>query len=157
MQSKETPRVRRVHSAEIKSKVLAECRQPGASVAAVALTHGLSANVVHKWRRGQGLQRAGLTADLATPAAAATAVRSHQAAALQFVPLRMPTPGNPADSTAVSMPPAAPAQPADVIEVDLRRSACQVTVRWPATQAAHCTQWLRELSAAMLGADERAP
>ena len=155
MKSKETPRVRRVHSAEIKSKVLAECRQPGASVAAVALTHGLNASVVHKWRRGQGLP--GLTADLATPAAAATAVRSHQAAALQFVPLRMPTPGNPADSTAVSMQPAAPAQPADVIEVDLRRSASRVTVRWPATQAAHCTQWLRELSAAMLGADERAP
>ena len=71
MQSKETPRARRVHSAEIKLKVLAECRQPGASVAAVALAHGLNANVVHKWRRGQGLQRAALTADLATPAAAA--------------------------------------------------------------------------------------
>jgi transposase len=160
MQSKETPRARRVHSAEIKLKVLAECSQPGASVAAVALAHGLNANVVHKWRRGQGLLRAALTADLATPATAAAAVLPHHATALQFVPVRMLTPGNPPDdSTAVSMQPAAPSQPAnaDVIEVDLRRGANQVTVRWPATQAAQCTQWLRELSGAVLGADERAP
>ena len=159
MQSKDKPRARRVPDVQLKAKVLVEGRQPGASVAAVALAHGLNANVVHKWRRGQGLQRAALTADLATPAAAATAVRPHHATALQFVPVRMLTPSNPADSTAVSMQPAAPSQPAnaDVIEVELRRGANQVTVRWPATQAAQCTQWLRELSGAVLGADERAP
>ena len=159
MQSKDKPRARRVPDVQLKAKVLVEGRQPGASVAAVALAHGLNANVVHKWRRGQGLQRAALTADLATPATAAAAVLPHHATALQFVPVRMLTPGNPADSTAVSMQPAAPSQPAnaDVIEVDLRRGANQVTVRWPATQAAQCTQWLRELSGAVLGADERAP
>ena len=42
---------RRRHSQALKSQVLAECAQPGASVAAVALAHGLNANVVHKWRR----------------------------------------------------------------------------------------------------------
>lgn len=42
---------RRRHSEELKAQVLAECAQPGASVAAVALAHGLNANVVHKWRR----------------------------------------------------------------------------------------------------------
>jgi transposase len=35
----------------MKAQVLAECGKPGASVAAVALAHGLNANVVHKWRR----------------------------------------------------------------------------------------------------------
>ncbi|MDE1557443.1 transposase, partial [Comamonas aquatica] len=30
---------------------MAECAQPGASVASVALSHGINANVVHKWRR----------------------------------------------------------------------------------------------------------
>lgn len=35
MQSKEEPRARRVHGAQIKSKVLAECRQPDTSVSAV--------------------------------------------------------------------------------------------------------------------------
>lgn len=42
---------RRHHSAELKAQVLRECAQPGASVARVALSHGINANVVHKWRR----------------------------------------------------------------------------------------------------------
>jgi len=41
----------RRHSAELKQQILAECAQPGASVASVALSHGINANVVHKWRR----------------------------------------------------------------------------------------------------------
>ena len=35
----------------MKRQVLAECAVPGASVAEVAMTHGLNANLVHKWRR----------------------------------------------------------------------------------------------------------
>jgi len=46
--------VRRRHSAELKAQVLSECAQPGASVAGVALSHGINANVVHKWRRLAG-------------------------------------------------------------------------------------------------------
>lgn len=42
---------RRRHSAELKAQVIAECAKPGASVAAIALAHGLNANVVHRWRR----------------------------------------------------------------------------------------------------------
>lgn len=42
---------RRRHSAELKQQILAECAQGGASVASVALSHGINANVVHKWRR----------------------------------------------------------------------------------------------------------
>lgn len=45
---------RRRHSAELKAQILAECAQPGASVAGVALSHGINANVVHKWRRQTG-------------------------------------------------------------------------------------------------------
>lgn len=43
---------RRRHGVELKQQVLAACAQPGASVAQVALAHGLNANLVHKWRRG---------------------------------------------------------------------------------------------------------
>lgn len=42
---------RRQHDAKLKRQVVAECTEPGASVAAVALAHGLNANLVHKWRR----------------------------------------------------------------------------------------------------------
>lgn len=44
-------RVRRSYSKEFKRQVMAECREPGNSVAGVALKHGINANVVHKWRR----------------------------------------------------------------------------------------------------------
>ena len=44
-------KTRRRHSAHLKQQILAECAQPGASVASVALSHGINANVVHKWRR----------------------------------------------------------------------------------------------------------
>jgi transposase len=42
---------RRRHSKALKAEVLDACQQPGASVAAIALAHGLNANLVHKWRR----------------------------------------------------------------------------------------------------------
>lgn len=45
------PACRRRHDAELKSRVLAACAAPGASVAQVAMSHGLNANLVHKWRR----------------------------------------------------------------------------------------------------------
>jgi transposase len=51
-------RVRRRHSAEFKQQVLAECDRPGAAVAAVALSHGVNANLVHKWRRQQRMRPA---------------------------------------------------------------------------------------------------
>ncbi len=48
------PVIRRRHSSELKALVLAECSRPGASVAQIAMTHGLNANLVHKWRRESG-------------------------------------------------------------------------------------------------------
>jgi len=42
---------RRRYSAEVKAQVMAECDAPGASVARVAMAHGINANVVHRWRQ----------------------------------------------------------------------------------------------------------
>jgi transposase-like protein len=53
---------RRVHSAEFKAQVLAECQQSGASVAAVALAHGLNVNLLRKWLVDRGIKRTGLAA-----------------------------------------------------------------------------------------------
>ncbi|WP_119156863.1 transposase [Caldimonas tepidiphila] len=41
----------RRYSAAGKARVLAECDAPGASVAKVAMAHGINANVVHRWRQ----------------------------------------------------------------------------------------------------------
>lgn len=42
---------RRRHDTALKTQVLEQCAHPGASVASIALSHGLNANLVHKWRR----------------------------------------------------------------------------------------------------------
>lgn len=47
----ETVRRRRHYSAELKQQVLLECGEPGASVAKVAMAHGINANIVHGWRK----------------------------------------------------------------------------------------------------------
>lgn len=44
-------RKRRRYSADLKGQILAECEEPGASVAKVALSHGINANIVHGWRK----------------------------------------------------------------------------------------------------------
>ena len=42
---------RRRHSPEFRARVVAECDQPNASIAAVARQYQLNANLVHKWRK----------------------------------------------------------------------------------------------------------
>jgi transposase len=108
-------RPRRRHGSELKALVLAECAEPGASVARVALKHGLNANLVHKWRRRS---RPG------GPAA------SSEVPATQFVPLALPQ--------------QAAHLHAD-IRIELRRGAMAITVVWPLTAAAECSGWMREL------------
>lgn len=44
-----TRRVKRRHSPEFKARVIAACEARGASVAGVALAHGVNANLVRKW------------------------------------------------------------------------------------------------------------
>jgi len=42
---------RRRYSREFKAEVMVQCDVPGASVARVAMSHGINANVVHGWRQ----------------------------------------------------------------------------------------------------------
>lgn len=57
-------RKRRRHSAELKARILAECAVPGASVAKVAMAHGINANIVHGWRK-LAREAGAVTVDLA--------------------------------------------------------------------------------------------
>ncbi|WP_218174598.1 transposase [Pseudomonas sp. IPO3774] len=41
----------RSYSKSFKARVIQECAQPGASIASIALSHSLNANLVHKWFR----------------------------------------------------------------------------------------------------------
>ena len=142
---------RRVHDAEFKARVLAECRRPGASVAAVALAHGLNANLLRKWLQGRGLKRCGpAVPTVAAPAAKASAKRCESPtdaaapAVLQFLPIDMASGGSSARA------PKAAARAVEVtreptIDIALARGDVQVQVRWPASQASACGAWLHVL------------
>ena len=119
MASESRPRRKR-HSAEVKAQILAECAVPGASVARVAMSHGINANVVHRWR--QLLREGG-----------STLVKMPMATAGDgFVPIK------------VLDPPAAATKVGD-IRIELRRGATAMTITWPVCSAADCAAWLREL------------
>ena len=47
----EQSRKRRRYSRGLKAQILAECDAPGASVAKVAMAHGINANILHSWRK----------------------------------------------------------------------------------------------------------
>ena len=105
---------RRFYSPEFKTQVTQECSQSGASVAGVALSHGINANIVHRW------------------------LREHSQTALvpqsqAFVPVTLdePAPG--------SAPQAAPD-----IRVEVQRANATIVVKWPLQGSAACAAWLRE-------------
>ena len=138
---------RRVHGAEFKTQVLAECQQPGASVAAIALAHGLNVNLLRKWLVGRGIQRTGLAAPRAVTRTAARADET-SARSLQFIPVEIASAPVSAMATATAPEQAEP--PVAEIHVELTRGATQLSVRWPSAQAAACAAWLRELAAVAL-------
>ncbi len=108
---------RRFYSSELKLQVVAQCGQPRASIAAVALNHGINANIVHRWLRehAQGT--------LARPTQAFLPVALHEVAHQQAA--------------------VAPVSPAE-IRVEGQRANATVIVHWPVQDAGSCTQWLRE-------------
>jgi transposase-like protein len=166
MQPKSVPRRR--HDAQLKAKVLAACKAPGASVSAVALSHGLNANLVRKWLHGRGLKRAAIEAPglaealvMAASTARPTASRSARvapallSAGASFVPIEL---GRSAPAghavNAVNAGQAGAATPAacspGTIDIEVHRGAGRMAIRWPTSAVGDCAAWLRELTAGLL-------
>ena len=139
---------RRRHGAEFKAKVLAACNEPGASIAAVALAHGLNANLVRKWRMGRGVKLAGIAAPAPVdPPAGPTSLLL--AADARFLPIEMSTPSTATRAGAAGQADAGH-RSAAIVHVELKRGASSLTVRWPSSAAGDCAAWLRELAAGLL-------
>ena len=118
-------RRRRRHSAEFKAKVVQACRQPGVSMAAVALANGLNANLLRRWVVTAERTEAA-DPGVARPAALAASMPSTAA----FVPVEVPR------SLVATVP---------EIVIELRRGPTVVKVSWPVAAAAACGAWLGEL------------
>ena len=118
--------LRRPHSAQLKAQVLAQCAEPGASMAQVAMSHALKANIVHGWRKLARERGDAVVAKLAAPPAPLA-----PASVLRFVAVSM----------AQTTSPPAPAG----IQIELRRRTTLMKITWPITAAADCAAWMREL------------
>lgn len=108
---------RRAHSEALRSQVLVECAQQGASVAAVAMAHGLNANLVRKWRKARA------TAPQQSPAL------GHNTG--EFVALNVAHHSTPLSSSD--------------IRIELRRGITTMAITWPSAAASECAAWMREL------------
>jgi transposase len=113
-------RRRRKHSAEFKAHVVAACSKPGVSSASVAMANGINANLVRRWVKDAEGERE----DVGEIGATNRVKRP----VTKFVPLPLPSPA-----------------PASDIRVELQRGATKIVVTWPATAAAQCAAWMREL------------
>lgn len=115
-------RRRRRRSGAFKAEAVAASRQPGVSIAAIALARGLNANLLRRW-----VSQAERTGRLPVPARPPTA-----SAALEdtrsFVPV--PLPSGATERT---------------IRIEVRRGSTTLSVQWPASAARACARLLREL------------
>ena len=114
-------RRRRRHSAEFKAAVIEECLRPGVSIAAVALAHGLNANMLRKW----------------------VIDGEHRLAAPTPVPTPVPDSPPPPAPTFVPLALAAPADDAE-IRIELQRGGTTVKLVWPVSASRDCAAWLRD-------------
>ncbi|WP_080407657.1 IS66-like element accessory protein TnpA [Burkholderia ubonensis] len=112
------PTRRRRHSKEFKEKVIRAAMQPNVSIAAVALHYRLNANLLRRWVAAREEQDA-----------ASEARQSLSMPPAEFIPLQLEAPG-------------AAAVPTE-IQIEVRRGAATVTVRWPLCAAADCAAWLQ--------------
>ena len=120
------PKRRRRHTAQFKARVVSECLQPNISIAGVALSNGLNANLLRRWieqHRGE---------DGSVQPVPAVGASNPGSRCGEFVALSMAN-----HSTAV--------EAAKSIRIEIERRGTRIAVTWPVDAASACSDWLREV------------
>jgi transposase len=112
-------RRRRRYSAEFKADAVAACQQPGVSMASVALSRGLNANLLRRW-----------------------VVEAEQTGTVSVGPRRAAVEG----SSGFVPVPLAPSPMEQMIRIELRSSSGVVIVQWPVSASSECAALLQELT-----------
>ncbi|MDP4302923.1 transposase [Leptothrix discophora] len=119
-------RRRRLHSDEFKARAVASCMQPGMSMAAVAMAHGVNANLLRRWVREAEMK------PLAGAISKTTGEPVHAPPRdALFLPVGLPAP-TPQPQLADN-------------RIELQRGATAITLTWPVSAAGDCAAWLHEL------------
>jgi transposase len=121
---------RQQYSREFKSRVVAEACQPHVSIASVALSHGLNANLLRKWIKDADPNYVGKHRQ--SSARIINTVSSGSAPA--FLPVNFPA----AQSTPKSV--------GQCIEVEVQKGNTTVKVKWRVQASQCCLIWLREIA-----------
>lgn len=108
---------RKRYTKAFKHNVITACAQPGASVARIALEHGLNANMLRKW------------------------VRLAQSKSAQKAPGFVALPIAPV----LPAPPAKRAADTEAIRVEIPYHQQSISISWPVSQTDRCLALLREL------------
>ncbi len=161
---------RRKYTPEFKAQLLEQCERPGASVPAVALSHGIHASLVYRWRSQAQLAllasaqaQAQAQAQAPTPASlSATATATAKTAAKTPTPtlptkpapfIALPHPQARSRNTQRSSTPSAQSTtpqsahssaPEEAIHIQVHCGPTQVHIHWPTSAADQCALWLSE-------------
>lgn len=117
-----TQRTRRIYPPAFKAELVAACQRPGTSIAALASSHGMNANVLHRWLKEHA--RTGC----------------HQAIASQQPSVPDPLPTLP-EFIALRLPGVTPETVSTELKVELRKGALTMIVTWPMHAVGDFAQW----------------
>lgn len=112
---KPSQRTRRTHSPEFKAKLVAECLQPGVSIAAVALAHKINDNLLRIWLRNFKAKNG----------------RPDPKNAIEAPPRIVPVQR------------ATPMESPAFVRIHIQQGSTQIHMEWPLANVAQCSDWLR--------------
>lgn len=118
-------RTHRTYTPAFKAELVAACQQPGTSIAALANSHGMNANVLHRWLKEHA--RTGCHKPIVAPQPSTPGSAPSMS---EFIPLRLPN----------VTPEAVVAE----LKVELRKGPLSMSITWPMHAAAdfgHFAQW----------------
>jgi transposase len=119
-------RTHRTYSAEFKAQLVAACQQPGASIAALASSQGMNANVLHRWLKEHA--HSGRHQLIKPSPSDALAPISPTPA---FLPVKLTV--------------TAPERTSAEIKAEVRKGALAMSITWPISSAAEFANWATAL------------
>lgn len=121
-----TRRTHRTYTAEFKAELVAASQEPDVSIAALASSHAMNANVLHRWLKEH--ERDGRHQLIGMGKSGASVATSPTPA---FIPLKLPT--------------LMPEPRISDLKIELRKGTLSMTVTWPVSAVADFTQWTQSI------------